>query len=113
LGSDVQRRDKLFLNLSEEELPKCALCERVIPPDVPQSKHHLVPKLKGGKSGETVLLHHICHKEIHAAISESELASKYASADSLRAHPRLAKFIKWVTKRPPGFNSRVPNKRRQ
>ena len=57
-----------------DEAPVCALCGRPVPPDVPQSRHHLVPKLKGGKNGETVLLHHICHKEIHASLSEAELA---------------------------------------
>ena len=44
--------------------PICALCGREIPKGVPQSQHHLIPKLKGGKGGATVLLHHQCHKEI-------------------------------------------------
>jgi hypothetical protein len=45
----------------------CPLCLRSIPADVAQSKHHLIPKLKGGKIYETVILHHICHKKIHAS----------------------------------------------
>ncbi|ERL97702.1 hypothetical protein HIMB11_01653 [Rhodobacteraceae bacterium HIMB11] len=73
--------------------PVCPLCERSIPPDAPQSLHHLIPKLKGGKGGPTILIHHICHKEIHATLSEAELARSYASVDALRAHPRLAKFF--------------------
>jgi len=95
-----------------DEAPVCALCGRPVPPDVPQSRHHLVPKLKGGKNGETVLLHHICHKEIHASLSEAELARDYATTQALRTHPRLAKFIQWVRRRPPHFTSRVPGKRR-
>ena len=91
--------------------PTCALCRRPIPPDVPQSLHHLIPKLKGGKNGPTVLLHHICHKEIHAALSEAELARNYNTPEALRSHPRLAKFANWVAKRPPSFISRVPKKR--
>jgi len=79
---------------------------------VPQSRHHLVPRLRGGKGGETVLLHHICHSEIHATLSETELARAYFTTEELRAHPRLAKFIRWVAKRPPGFRSKVPGKRR-
>ena len=43
--------------------PICPLCERPIPEDVPQSLHHLIPRSKGGKGGETVLLHHQCHKK--------------------------------------------------
>lgn len=88
--------------------PICPLCGREIPPDVKQSKHHLVPKLKGGKGGPTVLLHHICHREIHATLTEAELARDYATVEALRAHPRLAKFARWVAKRPPGFLSKVP-----
>lgn len=92
--------------------PVCALCGRPVPPRVPQSRHHLVPKLRGGKGGETVLLHHLCHREIHATLSEAELARNYASIEALRAHPRLAAFIRWVAKRPPDFTSRVPGNRR-
>ena len=93
--------------------PVCPLCERPIPPDAPQSLHHLIPKLKGGKGGPTILIHHICHKEIHATLSEAELARSYASVDALRAHPRLAKFFKWVAKHPPQFLSKTTGGRRK
>lgn len=93
--------------------PTCPLCGRPIPLDVKQSVHHLVPKLKGGKGGPTVLLHHICHREIHATFTEAELARDYNSIEALRAHPRLEKFIRWVSKRPPGFLSKVPGRRRK
>lgn len=93
--------------------PICPLCGRRIPPDVPQSQHHLIPKLKGGKGGPTVLLHHQCHREIHATLSEADLARSYDTMDALRAHPRLAKFAAWIAKRPPEFASRVPGRRRR
>lgn len=88
--------------------PICPLCERPIPADVKQSLHHLTPKLKGGKGGPTVLLHHICHREIHATLTEAELARDYNTVEALKCHPRLAKFLIWVRKRPPGFLSKVP-----
>lgn len=98
---------------SETLGPICPLCLRPIPPGVPQSLHHLVPKLKGGKGGPTVLLHHICHKEIHAALTEAELAREFSTPEALRAHPRLAKFAAWVAKRPPEFMSKVPGGKRK
>ncbi len=88
--------------------PICPLCLRPIPPDVAQSLHHLIPKLKGGKGGPTILVHHICHKEIHARFTESELPRLFNTAAALRGSDRLRPFLDWVAKRPPGFLSRVP-----
>lgn len=93
--------------------PVCPLCRRPIPPQARQSRHHLIPRLKGGKGGATVLLHQICHNEIHATLTEAELAQDYHTVDALRAHPRLAKFIRWVSGRPPAFHSRTPGARRK
>lgn len=98
--------------MSAETPAICALCGRPIPDDAPQSRHHLIPRLRGRKGGPTVLLHEICHREIHASLSETELARDFSTIDALRSHPRLAKFITWVQKRPPEFRSRVPGKRR-
>jgi hypothetical protein len=95
------------------EPPICPLCDRPIPSGAPASRHHLTPRLKGGANGPTVLLHHICHRAVHAALSEAELARAYASPDALRAHPRLARFIAWVRRRPPGFHAPTLGPRRR
>ncbi|MEM7240569.1 MAG: HNH endonuclease [Pseudomonadota bacterium] len=93
--------------------PICPLCLRPIPEGVPQSRHHLIPGLKGGKHGKTVLLHHICHKEIHSCLTEAELARDYNTPEALRAHLHLSKFITWVSKRPPEFTSRAKGNARR
>ncbi|MEM9138698.1 MAG: HNH endonuclease [Pseudomonadota bacterium] len=87
--------------------PICPLCFRPIPVEAKQSLHHLIPKLKGGRGGPVIRLHQICHNEIHAACSEAELARTYNTPEALRAHPRLATFIRWVAKKPPTFHSRT------
>ncbi|MGF1447381.1 MAG: HNH endonuclease [Pikeienuella sp.] len=93
--------------------PICPLCDRPIPPEAKQSLHHLVPKLKGGRHGPTVRLHQICHNEIHAALTEAELARRYNTIAALRAHPRIAKFVAWVADKPPSFHSRTAGGRRK
>lgn len=66
--------------------PICPLCGRPIP-SRSGSLHHLIPKLKGGKGGPTVLLHQICHKEIHATLSEAELARDFDTVEALAGTP--------------------------
>lgn len=93
-------------------LPICPLCERPIPPDAPQSLHHLVPKLKGGRRGPTVLMHQICHNAIHAHLREAEIARRHASIAALRAYPEIARFVAWIRTKPPGFHARTEPSRR-
>ena len=93
--------------------PICPLCLRPIPETAKSSLHHIVPKLKGGKGGPVIRVHQICHNEIHATLTEAELARDYDTPEKLRAHPRLAKFFAWVAKRPPGFHSKTPGGRRK
>ena len=64
----------------------CPLCDRIITENVPKSIHHLIPKSKGGKGGETVLLHHICHKQIHLMFKEKELAKSFNKIEILKKH---------------------------
>ena len=81
----------------------CALCGRPLGRRV--EWHHPLPKAKGGR--ETVPLHPICHRTIHATLSNTELARDYADMAALRAHPAIARFIAWVAARPPDFHAAV------
>ena len=96
-----------------DDAPICPLCLRPIPAQARQSLHHLIAKLKGGKGGPVVRLHQICHNEIHATLTEAELARAFNTPEALRAHLRLERFAKWVGKRPPTFRSKTPGGRRK
>lgn len=92
----------------------CPLCGREIPPEL-ESRHHLVPKLKGGKTTaeNIVVLHRPCHDKIHAVFTEAQLARNYASIDALLTDPDISKFAAWITKRPIGFCDRTPSLRKR
>ena len=68
-------------------------------------RHHLVPKTAGGRV--TVWMHRICHRQIHAVLDERSLALAYNDAAALRAHPDIARFVRWVQKKPPEFHART------
>ncbi len=62
-------------------------------------QHHWVPKSAGGSDKSP--LHKVCHRKLHAVLDESELAARYNTPDSLRAHPEIAKFARWVWRKDP------------
>lgn len=90
----------------------CPLCGRPIPPEL-ESRHHLVPRLKGGSRGPCATLHSACHSKIHAVLTESELARNYNTVETLREHPEIARFIRWISRRPPGLKVRNPSLRKR
>ena len=107
-----RRRDRdVTMPSAEPAEPVCPLCLRPIPPDVPQSRHHLIPKLKGGRGGETVLLHHICHKTIHKVFTNAELARFGDDRARLLENEELAKFLRWIGDKPPDFHAPVRRSR--
>lgn len=99
--------------MSPPDHPICPLCDRPIPPQARQSVHHLVPKMRGGRNGPTVLLHQICHTMIHATFTETELARRYPTVEALRAEPRIARFVAWLDGKDPAFHSRTAGGRRR
>ena len=79
----------------------CALCDR--PLGVKVEWHHPVPKSEGGR--ETVPVHPICHRTIHATFSNGELARGFADFAVLRAHPEMARFLRWIAGKPADFHA--------
>lgn len=95
-----QQRWQRAADTAPAALPVCPLCGREIPP-AEQDAHHFVPKSKGGR--ETQLLHRICHRQVHALLSENELARQFSTAQALLTHPDVLKFVQWVRRKPPDF----------
>jgi hypothetical protein len=84
----------------------CALCGRALGAKV--EWHHVVPKSEGGR--ETAAVHPICHRAIHAALPNAELA-RLGTLDGVRAEPGVARFLAWVADKPPDFHA--PTRRRR
>lgn len=78
----------------------CTLCNRPLG-TVRLEDHHLVPKTFGGKV--TIALHAICHRSIHATLTERELLNYYHTVDRLLEHEQIQKFVNWVSKKPLDF----------
>lgn len=92
--------------MSDAASPRCFLCGRPLGRKI--EWHHVVPKSRGGRDTEPV--HPICHRTIHASLSNKQLEREYSSADALRAHPEIATFIGWVAGKHPDFHA--PTRRR-
>jgi hypothetical protein len=86
---------------------RCFLCGRPLGRRV--EWHHPVPKSRGGRVTEPV--HPICHRAIHAAIDNKALARDYHTAEALREHPELQRFVTWVANKPPDFHAPTSKRR--
>jgi hypothetical protein len=84
----------------------CALCRRPLGRRV--ERHHVVPKSEGGT--ETVPVHPICHRTIHAFVPNRELATSYSTMASLRDRNDVQQYLRWIANKPPDF--RAPTKPR-
>ena len=83
---------------------RCPLCGRPLG-TVNIDRHHLIPKTFKGK--QQFPIHKICHRKIHAALTERELLQNYHTWDALREHAEIRTFIAWVANKPPAFHTRT------
>lgn len=86
---------------------RCWLCERPLGRRV--EWHHPLPRSRGGRA--VVPLHPICHRTIHATLSNAELARAYADAAALRAQAAIARFLAWVADKPADFHAPTRQRR--
>ena len=89
----------------------CELCGRSVGR---LDRHHLIPRtthsnrrnkrdfLREDVRTRIAMLCPPCHKQIHAVLTEKELAERYNTLDALRQVPQIAQFVAWVATKPPG-----------
>jgi hypothetical protein len=88
----------------------CSLCGRGFEPGQ-LTKHHCLPRSKGGTIEDVELLCGQCHGMVHATYTNGTLATRYPTIADLRRAPELEKYIRWVRKQP--ATRRTRNKRRR
>jgi len=67
----------------------------------------------GGRKGEKVPLHVICHKQIHALFVESTLSMVYNTIEALKNQSDVQRFLKWIKDKPPEFDAKIRVSRRK
>jgi hypothetical protein len=94
----MRKRTNLPPEFPVPEVDACALCGRI--PAVPGclERHHIVPAAKGGK--DTIVVCTDCGDQIHEVFTNNELRDVANTVETLRADPRMARWIAWVRKRP-------------
>lgn len=80
---------------------ECWLCLRALGARV--EWHHPLPRAKGGR--QTVPLHPICHRAIHAHFTNGQLARIGFERNVLTSHGALAAFLRWIANKPPDFHA--------
>lgn len=85
----------------------CWLCDRPLGRRV--EWHHPVPRSRGGR--DTVPLHPICHRAIHAHFTNAQLARMPASASVLLETEGIRRFVAWVSGKPADFHAPTARRR--
>ena len=85
----------------------CWLCER--PLGEVTEWHHPVPKSKKGKV--KVPVHPICHRTLHDAFTNGELARMGTDRALLVENERIATFLRWIADKPADFHAPTRSRR--
>lgn len=59
-----------------------------------------------------VPVHPICHRAIHAAIPNGELADMGGDPNRVSGDPRIAAFLRWIADKPADFHAPTRRARR-
>jgi hypothetical protein len=88
----------------------CSLCERPFERKH-LTKHHCLPRSRGGTPDDVALICSQCHGMVHATYTNTTLAGVYPTIEELRQAPELAPFLRWVRKQPPSRRKRNHSRR--
>lgn len=77
-------------------IDQCELCELE---NFELTKHHLIPKTRGGSKGPFCRVCEPCHKMVNMLFTNKELEFKYYTVKLLRSSDSLGKYLRWVRKR--------------
>ena len=88
----------------------CPLCER---DNISLTKHHLRTVNKAGQNSETEMVCEDCHDQIHALFTNTELRDTLNTVSSLKEHPQMRKFFKFIRKKPAGSFVRTKMSKRK
>ena len=78
----------------------CWLCHRPLGQRV--EWHHPVPKSKGGR--ETVPLHPICHRTLHATFDNKALERLGDDRQAIISKPEMIRFLAFIANKDPDFH---------
>ncbi len=96
----------------------CAICRHE---GVMLTRHHLVPRALHRKKrfqknhdrkelqSNVLMICRSCHSQLHAVMTEKEMADRYNTLEAILAHPEIIKYAAWAQKRNP--SGRIPVKR--
>lgn len=93
-------------------LGPCPVCGRPMTDGPAVDRHHWRPRSMGGRDWSW--LHQVCHRMIHRVFSDAELAAGHDTAEAIRAHPEMRRFVAWVRRKPPEYVDwpKAPRRRR-
>src|SRR3712207_3064681 len=90
----------------------CGLCDRPFERKG-LTKHHCLPRQKGGDGDDIALICSQCHGMVHATYTNETLAVLYPTIAKLREAPELEPYLKWVRKQPATRRKRSHSRRRK
>lgn len=97
---------------SERQIIPCGLCGRGFERGG-LTKHHCLPRSKGGTIEDVSLICSQCHGMVHATYTNATLAALYPTIEELRRAPELEKFIQWARKQPATRRKRNAKRRQR